>query len=90
MTGSIYIVGTNEATYKLSGEKFDDVEISRNAAIHQIILNDKKYLLDIKKTYINDDHMLIFGNLSDDENWAGNIAFEFFPQNNIDTSSKQS
>jgi hypothetical protein len=87
MTGSIYIVGTNEATKKLSGEKFNDVTISRNLAIHKIILNGKKYLLDIKKTYINDDHMLIFGNLSDDENWAGNIAFEFVPQNNVDTSA---
>jgi hypothetical protein len=87
MTGSIYIVGTNEATKKLSGEKFDDVTISRNDAIHKIILNDKKYLLDIKKTYINDDHMLIFGNLSDDENWAGNIAFEFVPKNSVDTAA---
>jgi hypothetical protein len=87
MTGSIYIVGTNEATKKLSGEKFDDVTISRNDAIHKIILNDKKYLLDIKKTYIYDDHMLIFCNLRDDENWAGNIAFEFVPNNSIDTSA---
>lgn len=90
MKGSIYIVGTNEATRKLSGKKFDNVEISRNAAIHKIILNDKKYLLDIKTTHIDDDHMLIFGNLSDDENWAGNIVFEFSPQNNIDISGKQS
>ena len=82
MKGSITIVGTNKATQNFIGESFNNAEITRNGILHKIILNDKKYLLDIKSTYIYDDYMLIFGNLSDDQSMVGNIAFEFHPQNN--------
>lgn len=87
MIGSIEIVGTNQATKDLSGKIFNDVDIICDGTLHRLALNDKKYLLDIKSTHIYSDHILIFGMLSDDENYVGNIAFIFRPKINIDSEA---
>lgn len=87
MIGSIEIVGTNQATQDLSDKIFNDVSIICNGTLHGLELDNKKYLLDIKSTHIYSDHILIFGMLSDDESYVGNIAFIFRPQNNVDSKA---
>ena len=87
MKGSIEIVGTNQATQELNGKHFEDVIISCEGTLHKLFLNNKNYLLDIKSTHFHADHVLIFGMLSDDENYVGNIAFTFSPKNNVDSET---
>ena len=87
MIGSIEIVGTNQATKDLSGKIFNDVDVICDGTLHRLTLNDKKYLLDIKSTHIHCDHIAIFGMLSDDESYVGNIAFIFRPKINVDSEA---
>jgi len=79
MKGLIKIIGTNDATKLLMGLEFKDSSLLHNGKLHTCLLNGRGYLLDIKQTTNYDTHLMIHGMISDDENFAGNIALEFYP-----------
>jgi hypothetical protein len=79
MKGSVKIVGTNSITKHLQNQTFDNSSLESKGKIHDFYLNDKKYLLDIKENYFHSDFILILGMISDDIDFVGNIALEFYP-----------
>jgi hypothetical protein len=79
MKGSVKIVGTNSITKHLQDQTFDNSSLESKGKIHNFYLNDKKYLLDIKESYFHADFILILGMISDDTDFVGNIALEFYP-----------
>jgi hypothetical protein len=81
MTGLLNILGTNQITEGLSNKTFENSSLIFENGIHFLFLNNKKYLLDIKKTFFLDKKIIIEGIISDDEFFVGKIAFEFFSEN---------
>lgn len=81
MTGLLNILGTNQITEDLSNKTFENSSLIFENGIHLLFLNNKKYLLDIKKTFFLDKKIIIEGIISDDEFFVGKIAFEFFSEN---------
>lgn len=81
MTGSLNILGTNLPIENFSPQNFKNSSLVFKDGIHLLFLNDKKYILDIKKTFFLDEKIIIEGIISDDESSVGRIAFEFFPEN---------
>jgi hypothetical protein len=81
MTGSLNILATNQITEKFSSQSFKNSSLCFEDGIHTLFLNNKKYILDIKKTFFLDEKIIIEGIISDDEFSVGRIAFEFFPEN---------
>jgi hypothetical protein len=79
MKGSIKIVGTNSTTKHLQNILFENCLLETKGKIHDLYLNDKKYFLDIKETYFHENFLLVFGMISDDTDFVGNIALEFYP-----------
>lgn len=79
MKGSVKIVGTNSITRHLQNQTFDNSSIETKGKIHDFYLNDKKYFLDIKESYFHPNFVLIFGMISDDAEFVGNIGLEFYP-----------
>ena len=80
MKGSIKIIGTNDITKHLQDQIFEDCVLQSGGKIHSLFLNDKKYLLDIKESHFNHDFILIYGIISDDAEFVGNIALQFYPE----------
>jgi hypothetical protein len=78
MRGSIKIIGTNATTLHLQDKTFDDCSLINDGKIHNLFLNKDKYLFDIKETVFLKDHLMIFGMISDDAKFVGNIGLEFF------------
>lgn len=81
MTGSLNILATNQITKHFSGKNFKNCCLLFKEGIHLLFLNNKKYILDIKKTFFLHEKIIIEGIISDDESSVGKIAFEFFPEN---------
>jgi hypothetical protein len=81
MTGLLNILGTNQTTEDLSNKTFENSSLIFENGIHLLFLNNKKYLLDIKKTFFLDKKIIIEGIISDDEFFVGKIVFEFFSEN---------
>jgi hypothetical protein len=81
MTGSLNILGTNLPIENFSSQNFKNSRLFFDNGIHFLFLNDKKYILDIKKTFFLDEKIIIEGIISDDESSVGRIVFEFFPEN---------
>ena len=84
MNGSIKIIGTNEITRHLQDQVFENSTLEAKGFIHDLSLNEKKYLFDSKEIRVEEDHLLFIGQISDDTNWVGNIAFKFYPEKNLD------
>ena len=79
MKGSVKVVGTNSITEFLRNKTFDESYLASKGPIHDLHLNSLKYLLDIKETHFHEDFLLVFGMISDDTDFVGNIALEFYP-----------
>ena len=79
MKGSVKVVGTNSITEFLRNKTFDQSYLESKGKIHNLHLNNQKYLLDIKESYFHPDFVLILGMISDDTDFVGNIALEFYP-----------
>lgn len=79
MKGSIKIIGTNNITKHLQNQIFENCVLQSEGKIHSLFLNDKKYLLDIKESNFNDSFISIYGIISDDSKFVGNIALQFYP-----------
>jgi len=91
MNGSIKIIGTNEITRHLQDQVFKKCTLQSDSKLHSLFLDNKKYLLDIKEICFNCNFVLIYGVISDDEAFVGNIALEFYPvrNENLDLSAKR-
>jgi hypothetical protein len=81
MLGSLKIVGTNLGSKNLKNKIFDNCDLKFDNGIHFLFLNEKKYLLDIKKTFFIENKIILEGIISDDESFAGKIVVEFIPKN---------
>ena len=84
MKGSIKIVGTNDITKHFQNLIFENCVLQSEGKIHSLFLNDKKYLLDIKESRFHHDYILIYGIISDDVEFVGNIALRFYPEKHLD------
>jgi hypothetical protein len=80
MKGLITIIGTNDITKHLQDQIFKDCVLRSGGIIHLLFLNGKKYFLDIKDSNFYDDFVLIHGIISDDYEFVGNIALQFYPE----------
>ena len=80
MKGSVKIIGTNPTTKSLQDKEFENCSIESLGKLHDLYLNEEKYLFDIKGCHFQNDLVVLFGIISDDENFVGNIALEFFPK----------
>jgi hypothetical protein len=81
MKDLIKIINANSDFEKLKDQTFENSSLVFENGIHLLFLNNKKYLLDIKKTFFLDKKIIIEGIISDDEFFVGKIAFEFFSEN---------
>lgn len=81
MKGFVEIIGINSSFKELKNESFNNCELKFNNGIHELILNNKKYILDLKKTYILCDHLVLEGFISDDSTSVGRISLKFIPKN---------
>ena len=79
MKGSVKIVGTNSITKHLQNKLFEDSLLETKGKLHHLYLNGEKYILDIKETYFHEKYLMVFGIISDDDRFVGNIALEFYP-----------
>jgi hypothetical protein len=80
MKGSIRIIGTNNITKHFQNQIFENCTLQTKGKVHSVSLNNKKYFLEIKETHFNCNFMLIFGIITDDSKFVGNIALEFYPE----------
>jgi hypothetical protein len=90
MKGSIKVIGTNSITEHLQNQIFENCILQSEGKVHSIFLNNEKYLLDIKETRFNENFILIFGIISDDSKFVGNIALEFYSEKNLDLFDEKS
>jgi len=90
MKGSIKVIGTNSITEHLQNQIFENCILQNEGKVHSIFLNNEKYLLDIKETRFNENFILIFGIISDDSKFVGNIALEFYSEKNLDLFDEKS
>jgi hypothetical protein len=90
MKGSIKVIGTNSITEHLQNQIFENCILQSEGKVHSIFLNNEKYLLDIKETRFNENFILIFGIISDDSKFVGNIALEFYLEKNLDLFDEKS
>ena len=81
MKNSVKIIDITQNFKKLKNKIFKNSTLFFENGIHYLFLNNKKYLLDIKKTFFLDEKIIIEGIISDDESSVGRIAFEFFQEN---------
>lgn len=81
MLGTVKIIGANSESKNLKDKIFNNCELKFNNGIHELILNNKKYLLDLKKTYILCGHLVLEGFISDDSTSVGRISLKFIPKN---------
>jgi len=79
MKGSVKVVGTNSITEFLRNKTFDESYLEGKGKVHNLHLNNQRYLLDIIESYFHDNFILILGMISDDTEFVGNIALEFYP-----------
>lgn len=84
MKGSIKVIGTNNITKHLQNRIFENCTLQSEGKVHSVYLNDKKHFLDIKETHFNNNHVLIYGIISDDSKFVGSIALEFYQEKNLD------
>ena len=88
MNGTVIFIGANSITKDLLNETFEDCHLEYlGGHLHTLILNEQKYLLDIKEIRALQACFIIFGIISNDKNRVGNIALEFFPKS-LDKSEK--
>ena len=80
MKGSIKIIGTNSITKHFQDEIFENCILQSEGKVHSLFLNNQKHFLDIKESHFNYNFVLIFGIISDDAKFVGNIALEFYPE----------
>lgn len=80
MNGKVKIIGTNKITNFLQLEEDENASIKYEKGIHTVIFKEKKYLLDMKQTVIYEDHLILWGWLSNSA-FAGQICIQFFPKN---------
>lgn len=84
MKGSVKIVGTNSTTKHLQNILFENSSLETKGKLHDLYLNNEKYLLDIKETYFHEKYLMVFGVISDDDKFVGNVALEFHQKINLD------
>lgn len=80
MKGLIKIIGTNTATKSLQSKEFENCRIESFGKLNDLYLNEEKYFFEIKGCHFEPDCVTLFGIISDDKNFVGNIALEFYPK----------
>jgi hypothetical protein len=87
MKGSIKIIGTNSITKHFQNQIFEKCTLQSEGKVHSLFLNGNKHFLDIKESHFNHNFVLIFGIISDDTKFVGNIALEFYPEKTANSNS---
>tara|TARA_R100000152_G_C6780517_1_gene213417 strand:- start:336 stop:1061 length:726 start_codon:yes stop_codon:yes gene_type:complete len=84
MNAKFKVVGTNQSTNHLIGKEASltqSYQKKEHGLLRELMIEDKKYLLDEKSVDFLPSFVLIHGLLSDDKENVGRVALEFTPQN---------